>query len=48
MTQKAQLQEVELERTSKQLNVFTDEDIDSAAEALNDVCIIALLCASFF
>ena len=32
----------------EQLNVFSDEDIDSAIEALNDVCIIAPLCASFF
>ena len=32
----------------EQLNVFSDEDIDSAAEALNDVRIIAPLCPSFF
>jgi len=31
----------------EQLNVFSDEDIDSAAEALNDVRIITLLCTSF-
>jgi len=30
----------------EQLNVFADEDIDSAAEALDNVCIITPLFAS--
>lgn len=30
----------------EKLNVFAEEDVDSAAEALNDVCIVTPLFAS--